>query len=199
MATLDLLDSNEAAGALAGTGTPDSTKLAMLNTAVSHLLDEICGPIVTRSVTRTVIAPSGAIWLDVPVGSPTFAISNLAVTEYTGGVGTTLAAETATVSTANDYRFDPTLGRLARRSSWYDTAWAGQEVLVVYIAGRFASTAAVGAKFKQAAKIALRHMWALEQGFGSLNEDVIVGGTGFAIPARALDLLRNETLPIGIA
>lgn len=197
---LDVLTAQESRDAIPGGATPDSTKLAMLTTAVSRTLDKLCGPIVTRSVSRTFFAPTGALWLDVPPGSSTFTVSNLAVTEYSGGVATVLAAETAIVSTGNDYRYDPTHGELRRRSSWMDARWGTQEVLVVYMAGRYASTATVDAVFKQAAKETLRHNWTVEQGFTSLTADAVpVVGSSYTVPKKVLGYLTNELLGLGIA
>jgi len=198
--TLDVLTSNEAIGALAGTGTPDSAKLAMLTTAVSRTLDKICGPIVVRAMpTRTLYSPTGAIWLDAPAASTTFAFTAVTITEYVGATGTVLTAENVAAATANDYLLisPPSrhAGRLVRRSARYEVDWSGQQVTVAYSAGRYANTAAVGPEFKQAAKIILAHEWSLEQGFGGLNEELVPVGAGFLVPRRVRDeLLMDEVL-----
>lgn len=159
---LDILTAAEARTALnavSNWNAQDTPELEQVVTAASRFVDSVFGPVVTRSVTRTVFSPSGPIALDVPPGSPTFTVSSLAVTEYTAGSATVLAAETALVSTSNDYRYDSRLGLLRRRASWSNSSWGSQEVLVVYIAGRYASTAACDAKFKEAAAAALIHFW----------------------------------------
>jgi hypothetical protein len=92
------------------------TRVAQEITAASRLVDSVYGPVVTRSVTRTFFEPrSSELLLDVPPGSPTFTLSNVAVTEYTAGAATVLAAETATAATGNDYRFRPAAAVLAGR------------------------------------------------------------------------------------
>lgn len=202
--TLDILTLAEAGDALPGTATKDSTKLAMLITAVSRTLDKLCGPIVVRAMpTRTVYTPNRAIWLEAPAASTTFAFSAVTVTEYQGSTGTALTAENVAAATANDYLLGqppgPFAGRLVRRSSLYDTAWSGQQVTIAYSAGRYATTALVGAEFKQAAKEILRHNWVVEQGFSSLVEAPEVIGSTFTVPKKVLAYLTNELLGPGVA
>lgn len=203
--TYDLLTAQESRDALPGGGNPDTTKLAMLTTAVSRTLDKLCGPIVVRPMpTRTEYSPCGAIWLEAPAGSTTFTFSAVTVTEYVGATPTVLTAENVAAATANDYLLvSPPgryAGRLVRRSSLYDARWYGQQVTIAYSAGRYANTAAVGAEFKQAAKETLRHNWEVEQGFASLNSDAVaVVGSTYTVPKKVLGYLMNELLGPGLA
>jgi hypothetical protein len=205
--TLDVLDSTEAKAALNIPATEHrfDTRVAQVVTAASRLVDSVFGPVVTRSVTKTFFEPRGPLLLDVPPGSPTFAVTNLAVTEYTAGTATVLAAETATVATADDYRFRPATGELVRRSRWTDAAWGCQEVLVVYIGGRAASTAAVDEGMKEAAAAALIHLWQHRgpaTGAGTAGGDgAPFGGVPFStaqLRKKLRSMYPEECLPRGI-
>lgn len=181
------------------------TELAQVITAASRLVDSVYGPVVTRSVTKTYFEPCGPLILDVPPGSPTFTVTSLAVTEYTSGAATVLSAETATVATGNDYRYRPATGQLVRRASWSDYFWGSQEVLVVYVGGRSASTAAVDAKFKEAAAACLVHLWQ-HRGANSIAATESGDGAPFgAVPFSTATLRKKlramfpeECLPRGI-
>lgn len=157
MATNDLITVAEAKRHLRVNDSSADTTIGELITEASLFLDELCGPVVVQNVTKTVLAPSGSVFLDVPPGSPTFTVTSLVVTEYNSGVATVLTAED--FDTAGTYRYDPTLGRILRRSSWSDTAWGPQEVTVAYTAGRFANTAAVDQRFKGACRKVVAHKW----------------------------------------
>lgn len=202
--TYDLLTLAEGKRAInqAGLSNADSIlDLEQTITAVSQRLVQECGPIVNAAVTHTVVAPTGLLFLPVPVGSPSFGITLTAVTEYVNGTPTVLTAED--FDTAGTYRYDPTLGSLRRRSSWSDTLWAQQEVVVAYTAGRAANTAAVPAKFKKAASIIVNHDWRIEHGAASEsfrgNEDLVYLPQGFLVPKRAHDYLLGEFLPPAVA
>jgi hypothetical protein len=163
VATLDVLSSAEALAAV--NLTADSTgRLVILTSAVSQQLDELCGPVVQRTVTaETHDGGSTFIALDDrPVASVT------TVTEYAGTTSTTLTAESNTSKTGNDYFLD-TGGVIRRRSGGGDSRFpTGRgNVAVTYVAGRAANTAAVDAKFKQAAAMMLRNLWVSEAASGS--------------------------------
>lgn len=163
MATNDVLSSAEALAAV--NLTADSTgRLVILTSAVSQQLDELCGPVVQRTVTaETHDGGSTFIALDErPVASVT------TVTEYAGTTSTTLTAESNTSKTGNDYFLD-TGGVIRRRSGGGDSRFpTGRgNVAVTYVAGRAANTAAVDAKFKQAAAMMLRNLWVSEAASGS--------------------------------
>lgn len=163
MATLDVLSSTEALAAV--NLTADSTgRLVILTSAVSLQLDEMCGPVVVRTVTsETHDGGWTFIALDErPVASVT------TVTEYAGTTSTTLTAESNTSKTGNDYFLD-TGGVIRRRSGGGDSRFpTGRgNVAVTYVAGRATNTAAVDAKFKQAAAMMLRNLWVSEAASGS--------------------------------
>jgi hypothetical protein len=206
--TLDIVTLNEAKAALniAAAELRFDTRVAQVVTAASRLVDSVYGPVVTRSVAKTFFEPRfSELFLDVPAGSPTFALSNLAVTEYTAGAATILSAETATAATGNDYRYRSATGTLVRRANWADAAWGAQEVLVVYIGGRSASTAAVDAKFKEAAAEAVIHLWQARgaNGAGAAGGDGdLFGGVPFSsaqLRKKLRALYPEECLPRGIA
>jgi hypothetical protein len=166
--TLDILTLTEGKSAvnIEASDTSVDTELAQSITTASRFVDSVFGPVVQRSATKTVAAPSGTIWLEHPA-----AITS--VTEYSAGSPTVLTAED--FDTSGTYRLDATTGALTRRSSWASATWASQEVVVVYTSGRYANTAAVDPKFKTAAAVALVHFW---QHFGSQSGYGTPGGDG---------------------
>lgn len=148
MDTLDLLTYDEGKQAVSQptsrAGNDDTNAvLEQAITAVSRLLDDLCGPIVIREITETVTP-----YLDVVLLKqyPVDAITS--VTEYVSGTGTLLTG--GTISSAGDYVLDASIGKLSRLSSFTAYNWLGQAV-VVYTAGRFTDTASVDAKFKRCA------------------------------------------------
>lgn len=157
------------------TDTSVDSELAQVVTAASRMVDSVYGPVVQRTVTKTVLNPQGTIWLDRPA-------SITSVTEYSGGVATVLTAED--FDTAGTYRLDTARGALLRRSSWATASWADQELVVEYTSGRYADTASVDAKFKEAAVVALVHLWqhrGSQSGFGSPGGDgAPFGGVPFS-------------------
>lgn len=199
--TLDLITLAEAKAAvnMASVSTWDS-ELATYVTAVSRRFDDLCGPIVQRTITAE-LHNGGTEALRLrywPVVSVT------SVTEYAYTTGTALAAETNTTKTAADYLLDAESGLLYRRSSGSSTVFAtgGRNVAVTYVAGRYSNTATVGRQFKQAAIITLANIWRKEQGGGTetFGTPTISEGTlpGFAIPNAALDLIGLHRRPLTI-
>lgn len=196
-ATTDLLTLDEAKMALniVLAETVFDTEVASYVTAVSQRLDDMCGPIVKRTVTGEVHdGGSGTIW---PNFAPILSVS--AVTEYLSGIATTLTAESLTV--AGDYILADAAtpnARILRRSSWNGrlfTAGAGNVVLT-YIAGRFDTTALVSPKFKQAAAKTLSWLWKGDQGAGTTTfggvDDAGLFGLGFALPNVVVEMLAYE-------
>lgn len=178
MAANDILTTAEAGAALnmsAGEQTANATELAQVISAASAFVDSVYGPVVARAVTKSVVSPSGTVWLDRP-------LSITSVTEYVSGTGTVLTAESS--GTAGTYRIDTATGALTRRSSWGNTYWSGHEVVVVYSSGRYANTASVDPKFKEAAVVALVHFWqhrGSQSGFGTPGGDgAPFGGVPFS-------------------
>lgn len=205
--TLDVLSLDEGKRALniPLADTTFDTEVASYITAVSQRLDDLCGPIVQRTVTGEV--HDGGFAYILPTHSPVASVSSVA--QYLSGTATTLTAETNAASTSNDYLL---VGAgthesvIRRRSSWSDTEFvAGRgNVVITYVAGRFANTAAVSAKFKQGAAKMLSVMWKGDQGAGTvtfgapLDVDTL-GIVGFAIPRAVVELLAEEIRPPVVA
>ena len=187
MAATDILTTAEAGAALnmsASEQTANATELAQVVSAASAFVDSVYGPVVARSVTKTVLSPSGRVWLNRP-------LSITSVTEYVSGTGTVLTAEDA--DTAGTYRLDSSTGSLLRRASWSDTYWSGHEIVVVYSSGRYANTAAVDPKFKEAAVAAVVHFWqhrGSQSGFGTPGGD----GAPFGGVPFSTDSLRRKLI-----
>ena len=163
MATTDVLTDTEARAALGlDASTPYMTALV---SAVSAQLDEMCGPIVQRTITsESHDGGDDEIYLRVrPVVSVTAAV------EYRNTVAQTLSEETNTSKSGYDYLLEAQWGVLRRRSSNWDAPFptGRRNIVVTYVAGRYADTASVGAKFKQAAALMLRNVWVSEQATGS--------------------------------
>lgn len=194
----DVISLEEAKTALRITGTNNDTELAAWITAISRRLDDLCGPIVQRTVTDELHqSPSGPLWL---YQTPVVSISN--VKEWSSGTATTLTAETAAAS--GDYLYDARLGTISRRSSWYDTTWSSSYVTVTYVAGRAANTAAVDPLFKQAAVIILTHVWRTSgtgrgEVFNAIEGENVFGTPPFSIPRAAIELLGSAVRAPAIA
>jgi hypothetical protein len=199
MATTDWISLDEGKAALNLSGATFDTELAMYISAVSQRLDQLAGAAVTRTVTgesHDVLSATGIVQLNYrPVTTVT------TVTEYVGTTAQVLTAETNAAKTANDYQVDLEFGWLMRRASGSDAFFpVGRgNVVVTYVAGRAANTAAVDARYKLAASIYLSHLWRREQGAGTATFGAFEGETGvpsFGIPNVVKDLLANEIVPV---
>jgi hypothetical protein len=194
--TLDLLTLDEAKLALNITNTGQDAELASYITAVSRRIDALTGPVVIRTVTDELHNGGGsAIW---PRYTPVASITS--VGEYAGTTLTTLTAETNATKTGKNFLYDATLGVIYRRSGGSDSLFpAGRgNLLVTYQAGRYADTASVDPRFKQAAAIFLSHLWRFEQGQGSATFGGFSAGLGipsFGTPNAVIDLLMDELRP----
>jgi hypothetical protein len=163
----------------------------------------VCGPIVNRTLTAELYnGGCSKIFLRYrPVSSVT------SVTEYNNTTAQVLAAETNTTKTANDYLLDnSSTGVIIRRTSGCDTWFASgrRNVSVTYVAGRAATTAAVDARFKQAARICLKHLWRNENSAGTVTfgatsgiEEYIPTIPAWAIPRAALELIAADLIGRG--
>lgn len=193
----DLLTPEEAQDAVKNPlRAANASQLLSLLAAVSNTVDDLCGAVVSRAITSREFAGGGyRIVLPLAPVSETAATTVQSVTEYRQGTAVALTAESLTVASATSYLLERTEGAIYRRSSWAPRRFECQRVVVSYTPGRYASTALVGAHFKEAAKIMLAHVWRLEQGFAAIEPDVPVAGASFAVPKRALELLRAEMLP----
>lgn len=202
MATLDVISTAEAKTAL-NIPTADTTQdseLAVYATAVSLRLDALVGPIVNRTITGEVHdgGRSFIILRYSPVSSVT------SVSERQGTTSYTVVTENYAASTSYDYLLDPLTGILYRRGSGGDVDWYGgrQNIVVTYVAGRFANTTSVDGRYKQAAAIMLTHLWRSEQGasgatFGEGPSNTFV--PGFAVPNAVVELLADQLIAPAVA
>lgn len=215
MATLDVVSVERAKQAL-DLGVADVRKsdvLATAITAVSQLIDDVCGPVVQRTITDPIDTPGDLCHVTLKT-APVASITS--VTFYDSGASEVLTAET--LSTAGDYlaeledrvRPDGTTpllsGRLRRRSGFRDWYWKRGRVQVVYVAGRYTNTAAcAGSRFELAAMLTLRSSWrAWEQSAVQVapGEFVIPAGyfPSFIMPDAALELIaRDRVHVVGMA
>lgn len=191
--TLDILTLEEARTAIgASLSQSYDDALELMVTAVSSRVDDLCGPVVNRTVTERHEAYGcyALIPRSLPVSSFT------SVTEYVGGTGTVLTAETDTA--AGTYLWEQ---NLVRRRQSFRPAWFKGRVKLVYVSGRAADTDAVPERFKQAAKIIVAHMWRQEMGSGNqtFGADGEIRVASFSIPNRAMELLADDVRVPGIA
>lgn len=161
MAATDVLSQDEADEALK-IGTLDTTKDGLITSAISAVsarLDELCGPIVQRTITSEKYITGCRGYLDL--GSwPVTSVASMI--EYdSGGSARSLTAETHDTKPDNGYRLHPYRGMgggytgyVERRSGAGCGRFADQ-VIVTYTAGRYQNTAAVDPAFKMAARWAL--------------------------------------------
>lgn len=184
------------------TGTDQDDELQRVVTGVSRKLDDLCGPIVNRTITdeRHRRPQSHRIKLrKSPVSSVTTVVT------WVSGTDTTLTAETD--STAGDYRLEADWQHapwLVRRSSWSDRNWTlSGDVLVTYVAGRAANTAAVDDLFVEAAHLMVAHLfkttgpsWHTTQDFFDAGQDAFMpSAPRFGVPNAVLEMLAQEIRP----
>jgi hypothetical protein len=215
MATLDVISEARAKQALSLSPADVrlSDVLATAITAVSQHLDDVCGPIVQRTVTDVLDTPGDLCHVMLTTG-PVSSITS--VTFYDSGVSEVLTAETLTAAGGylaeleDRIRPDGTAqmltGRLRRRSSFSDWWWKRGRLQVVYSAGRYATTAAAaGSRFELAAMLTLKSSWrAWEQSAVQIapGEFVVPAGyfPSFVVPDAALELIaRDRVHVVGMA
>lgn len=201
MAATDLVTVSEASAYLQAPG--DSSLIAMWIEAVSARIDDLCGPVVARTVTESRDGGTDTVLLRY---YPIYSVTS--VTEYSGTTGQVLTLATNASQPTTGYHLNTANGVLTRRSGSGSTTFpeGAGNVVVVYNAGRYATTATVGERFKRAALISVSHIWQSEHGtrnqtFGGFTDEGTASyGPGWSIPRRALDLLGNELVArIGIA
>lgn len=164
MAAEDLVTVFEARAALR-LGFEDTTlepELGRLITSASRLIDSHFGAMVTRTVTAEKHdAPRFGRYLQLRQ-SPVSSITSVTVD------GVALAATGYQLIEGDFQEY------LARVSGYRPISWSSarlQGISVTYVAGRYASTAAVPALVKDACIVQLRHMWRPTQhGVGDVNE-----------------------------
>lgn len=197
MAVLDVVTSSEVLGQLGRKVSGGVLTSAI--TAVSQRLDEACGAVVSRgSVTEY---HDGGV-TEIRLKHPASAFAS--VTEYRGTAGVVLTRETVGTEPSDGYFAEPHKpdralfsGLLVRRSGGMDHRfYRGRgNVAVVYTAGRYATTALVPDRFKEAAVLMLRNLLgASEPSTVEFGEFTVPGGRfpTFAIPKAARELLWDE-------
>lgn len=197
--TLDVLTLDEVKASinLATSVATHDTELARFITAVSRRLDDLCGPIVKRTVTdEPHDGGRPQVFFDkTPIASVT------TVKEYSGTTLTTLTAESVSSQVADQYLLDSRLGLLYRRSGGSDSTFATgrRNILVTYSAGRYDNTATVDPKFKVAAGLILQEMWRPHAGAWAQSADPYSGplpsasvNPWAALPKAARDILADE-------
>ena len=199
MAATDLLSLNEGAYAL-GLGTLDvavttarGTLLAQAISGVSNRLAGAVGTIIYGTITAELHSGGGnVVYLRE---SPVAQI--VQVVEYDNTTASTLTAETNTTKTSTNYLVNLNSGRIVRRDTNADARYpvGSDNVLVTYVAGRYASTATVGPLFKEAAAIFLKNIWRTYESSASLTNEFDVPISSFphfGIPNAVKELLADE-------
>ena len=209
MATLDILTTAEATrAALQGDTAGDHGEdIARMSTTVSLRIDELCGPVVNRTVTEYHDGGVAAIW---PRQTPLSTVTT--VKEWDGSTVTTLTADTwGTAGNTDGYLIEQSGSyahdaRIYRRSSGSNTHFVSghRSIELVYVAGRAATTADVSAKFKEAAGEILRSIWDREAAAWSRGADPFEGAPGGrghynAVDRRIAELLADEMKPPAVA
>ena len=204
MATTDLLTLAEARSAINISGTGQDDELQLYLSLVSRRIDALCGPVVSRAVTENHDGGGNHI---IPRLAPVLSITSL--TEYSGTTGTALSAESVSSQPASAYLLDTSMRmfhRIWRRSSGSDATFptGRQNVVLVYNAGRVASTATVTTDFKGACAAILRRLWKREQSGWAQSPGYAVDEGGAerfykAVDPMVMELLGHELLPPGVA
>jgi len=206
MAATDIISLTEAKHEIGGLSSNlDDTLLAAYISAVSEHIDRLVGPVVNRTITGETHDTNGERELflrSTPVSSIT------TCTEYLlGGTAQTITPDT--VATKNAYgcwlnTTDAHSARLARRMNGMPTYWpVGGTVVITYVAGRYATTAAVNELYKHAARLAVATNWSIQQGSGSATWGAPEGAAMAPLPIvmpRAVEaMLLSERRVPGIA
>jgi hypothetical protein len=154
MADTDVISLDDAMAVISmtGSGADHGLQVELFVSAVSDLLDDLCGPIVEREIADEIH--------DVRLYDPLIlryqpVVSVGTVTEYAQGVATALLAEDNITSGTFLLRD----GMIHRRDTFGPSTWLGSIVYVTYTAGRYASTEDVGARFKLAACEIVAREW----------------------------------------
>lgn len=201
MAATDVLTLVEAKEIVDLTGTDEfDAELQTRVTAVSTRLDQLIGPVVSRSIAGEVHDGGyGSVFLEhYPVLSVT------SVTEYDGATARTLSEESPGTQPTDGYlsaryKPDPTLRsqRIYRRRNGSDERFpAGRlNVEVSYDAGRFATTADVGQRYKIGAALMLKNLWRSQQSsVGELGQFDVPQSNfpTFAVPRAVREMFTGE-------
>lgn len=190
MATLDVLSTDEALGALKGVkGLGDQARIGGLVTAISKILDGRCGPIVVRATVDRFLDAAGPLFLS---GKASGGVVSSVTEAYSNETPVTVASTQYVVD-------DGITSQITRWAGYW-----GPRVVVTYNAGRFATTAMVEEPFKTAAAMLLQHHWRRSDGGGSETYGpplgfIDSGLPSFGFPNAVRDLLAGELLPPAVA
>lgn len=201
MATLDVLTLAEAKQALNLTGTTaHDTELPGWITAASLRLDKLVGPVVRRPVTAERHDGGGAaIFLR---HHPNYSITS--VSEYDGTTPSVLTVETNAAQpmagyVVDEYSADASLlSNIVRRRSSGGNARFPQgrrNVIVDYVAGRFADTASCDERAKSAVRIMMLNFWRSQQDSTGQSGEFDVPQSAFptfAVPRAVRDMYDGE-------
>jgi len=163
----------------------DDAELQTYIDAAETVVDTLCGPVITRTVTETVRG-----------GGPTVILRTPPVVSLTSMVSIRPTGPTVDVSTLH---LDGPSGVVRMKSG----GWFTEDVYtVVYSAGRGTTAPA---NINLAARIIVAHLWRTQRGGMApsvlADDDTVtqVAGVGFAVPNRALQLLGPRPANIVVA
>lgn len=182
---------NDATSAQAGSSDRDAEVIDIWVAALSRRIDELCGPVVVRTVTdERHDGGRSRIWLD---NAPVSSITTLV--EYDVGTVQTLTAEQDDNLPEDGYLLDDD-GSVIRRNGGGDALFppGRRNVKATYEAGRAADTASVDAKFKMAAGAILRRLWQREAGAWARATDPFTEVGGGPAFFKAVDPMVHEFL-----
>ena len=173
-------------------------------TAASRMVDQIFGPVVVRTVTGELHDGGNArLW---PRQTPVSSVSALA--EYDHLTATTLTAESNVLKPANAYTLqaDGHYAVVYRRATGSDYTFVSgrRNVTITYVAGRYANTAAVDRRFKEAATVCAIHLFQV-RGAGegvSAGDGAPFGGVPYntdTLVKKLKAMLPDEVRPPAVA
>lgn len=174
-----ILTLDEAKKQLNKTSSADDDELQVYIDAATAIVEDYCGTVVSRTVSEW-HAPSGSV---IVLNEP-HVVSVTSISDYYGG--------TATELTTDEYLLDPSLNGLVTKLSSGVPVNFAPRVLVTYVAGMSPVPRAINL----AARIIVQHLWRTQNGGAGLpsvlDEDVdtVETSSGYAVPNRALELLR---------
>ena len=202
MADLATLSQVRMACNIPAADTTQDAELQLFLSAATAVVENITGPIVSRSVTETHDGGAGTRTTLVLRQRPLLSIQS--VTEYVGLTANSLVqAATPAASTAFSYTVDMETATLTRRLSSgqsFAWAWGDQNVTITYTAG----FATVPLNIVLATLEQVRHMYQTTQlggrpSFGGTGDGGYQTGYGYGIPNSVREYLQaNQRIP-GIA
>lgn len=179
---LPLADAKQACNIPAATTTYDVELQVYVDTIAAALEAVTGGPAYNRTVTERcpITENYGAVVLrQRPVVSVT------SITDIASGTAMSLA----------DIEIDTNAGIVRRKRHWPFVYWGTSGYQVVYVAGW---GTAIPAAFNAAARIIIAHLWETQRGPGQHPlagmDETFLPGMSYAIPNRALELMRPYTI-----